>query len=141
MLWFGLLPLGAANAEDEQCQPGTQLYYVSAKELCSSSYCDQGPRESTLKAQHAGRAACSAAASTSTFDANYCRIGEARNPGPNYSLPPTEELLVVGTTNPSGLNGKEEIQISQDPGRVDASKAPRLRSEPTLSGPALGLGS
>ncbi|CAJ1372896.1 unnamed protein product, partial [Effrenium voratum] len=116
LLCFGLFPLGAAHAENEQCQPGTQLYYVSAKELYASSYCDQGPRESTLKAQHPGRAACSAAAPTLTLDANYRRIGEARNPGPSNPLPPTEELLVVGTTNPSGLNGKEEIQINQDPG-------------------------
>ena len=83
--------------------PCALLYYASAKVPSLETSCDSGSGGHPWEGNHNRHAVCFATAANDHHHARLYRIGEAHNPGPTWPLPPTEELLAVGTTNPSGL--------------------------------------
>ena len=115
-LWVSQLCSCAATLMPHLGEPCALLYYDSAKVSSLETSCDSGSGGHPWEGNHNRHAVCFATAANDRHHARPYRIGEAHNPGPTWPLPPTEELLAVGTTNPSGLNGKEDLQIQQGPG-------------------------
>ncbi|CAJ1381605.1 unnamed protein product [Effrenium voratum] len=116
VLWISQLCSCAATPMPYLGEPCALLYYNSAKVSGLETSCESGSGGHPWEGNHNRHAVCFATAANDHHHARLYRIGEAHNPGPTWPLPPTEELLAVGTTNPSGLNGKEDLQIQQGPG-------------------------